>query len=102
MLARVFLCSTALALVLLLACTADESEPATRAECIQVREHGAALRMGDVRKNSTLSEAELQKHEEGFANASEAYLDSCVKKRSHDWAQCMLKLTSLDGAKGCD
>ncbi len=95
----VLLCST---LVLLTCSARDNSEPATRAECIQVREHGAALRMGDVRQNSKLSEAELQKHEEGFARASEAYVDSCVKKRSHNWASCMLKRTSLEGAKECD
>ncbi len=98
----VLLCS-ALVCSVFIACNAgDNSEPATRAECTQVREHGATLRMADVRKNSKLSEAELQKHAEGFASASEAYVDSCIKKRSHDWANCMLKLESLDGAKGCE
>ena len=84
-------------------CTGNtDAEPANRKECRAVQEHTASLRIAAVRVQSKLSDADLSKHEENFAQVTEAYLESCSRDRSKRWVQCMLRLESLGEASSCE
>ncbi len=96
--------ATALSLCfILVACSsAEDTAPATHAECTSVQKHLASLRMKNVRKNSKITPADLDKHQEQFAQVTEAYLDKCAEDRTHAWVTCMLKLEALGNAKDCE
>lgn len=85
------------------ACSGNsDGQPATKADCRAVQAHLASLRVQIVAKNSTLSEAELAKHQQNFAVSSDVNTEACAEKHSKGWATCMLALSSTSEMQSCD